>query len=249
MHSPQRSPDRSPISASPTARDRRRGPASPRQDPWARRSRACVQRGDPAVDDTCSAGKVRFIADQADSPAAGSRGFPSGDSPCSQALRAWIDDAWCIPIAADSSREIAQDVVITWSSTPIRHFTVTRHPRPASPRGSRPPDRAPHQAPPRNSLTCTRSDGQPTLRLISHSRTPCADPRSLRQQRRLRAAQLQRHGLFRGVKPKSRAVTVHGWPAPSPSRYKAARAKSGAGGTYRQWRSVQSIIGRDGQFM
>ncbi len=93
--------------------------------------------------------------------------FSFGDRPVSQAFRACTINA-SLPAATTARAMASSETSGSWSSMPIRHFTVTgiftarfiAATQAATRSGS-----AIRQAPKRPSFT--RSDGQPTLRLIS----------------------------------------------------------------------------------
>ena len=93
---------------------------------------------------------------------------------------------------------------------PMRHFTVTGIDTAAFMAATQSPTSAGsaiRQAPKRPS--CTRSDGQPTLRLISSKPKLGADARASGKRARLGAAKLQRHRMLGRIEPQQpRAVAV-----------------------------------------
>ena len=90
-----------------------------------------------------------------------------GDRPFSQAMRAWTMKT-SIPTAAQASTVANSETCGSWSSTPIRHLTVagmeTASLIAAIQSATSPGSRIRH-APKRPDWT--RSEGQPTFRLIS----------------------------------------------------------------------------------
>jgi hypothetical protein len=93
--------------------------------------------------------------------------FSRGDRPDSQALRACTISA-SVPALTTVAANAVSACSGSWSSMPIRHFTVTGIATAAFMAATQSPTSAGsaiRQAPKRPS--CTRSDGQPMLRLIS----------------------------------------------------------------------------------
>ena len=137
------------------------------------------------------------------------------------------------PAANTASARSSSAASGSWSSTPIRHFTVTgtataalhrrdafARPAPASASGRR-----------RSVPDCTRSDGQPTLRLISSIAESLADrapPRRASPGRSRRAAAPP------DARPDRSRAAARGRPwitaSASPSRCRAARGASAGDG-------------------
>ena len=129
------------------------------------------------------------------------------------------------------------------SSMPMRHFTVTGIATAAFIAATQSPTSAGsaiRHAPKRPS--CTRSEGQPTLRLISSIAELLADARASRERRGIASRQAaSATGCSAGSKPRSRAGRRAGSRRSSPSRCRAARgASAGDGRTGSAGRSIPS---------